>query len=479
MIHAAGGVLDCHLMVSDPAHHFPEFAESGADSVTFHVEATDDPAGVAAAARAHGLAVGVAFNPGTEPAQAAAFAGEAGAEHDPLHEHRAGLLGAAVHAGRATGGSRSSRASSTCRSRSTAAIGEANATAVREAGASLLVAGSAVFADPDPAAAYSADPRRRGMSLDRALELAEAALGVAYPNPTVGAVVVAGGAIVGEGVTEAYGGRHGEVVALAAAGERARGRHALRDDGAVRPPRTHAAVRRRDRRRGRRAGRRRLPRPEPRGGRRARAAARGRRRGRARRPLEARRQNEAWRTWTSLGRPFVTYKVAITLDGRVTVPGHALGDGRGVAPARPRAPGGSRTRSRSGWGPCGPMRRGSTRGTSRSCGSRGGSRSAAGRCPPESELELRAGALADELDALAAEGVQSLLLEGGPTLATAFLEAGLVDKLLVFVAPTLSGDGPRFLGELPSPRPLLHVSARPIGADVLVEAYLREPEAAR
>ena len=42
-IHAAGGVVDCHLMVSDPAHHFSEFAESGADSVTFHVETTDDP----------------------------------------------------------------------------------------------------------------------------------------------------------------------------------------------------------------------------------------------------------------------------------------------------------------------------------------------------------------------------------------------------------------------------------------------------
>ena len=72
MIHAAGGVLDCHLMVDDPAHHFPEFAESGADSVTFHVEATDDPAGVAAAARAHGLSVGVAFNPGTDRPGAAA-----------------------------------------------------------------------------------------------------------------------------------------------------------------------------------------------------------------------------------------------------------------------------------------------------------------------------------------------------------------------------------------------------------------------
>jgi ribulose-phosphate 3-epimerase len=50
-IHAAGGVLDCHLMVDDPAHHFEEFAASGADSVTFHVEVSGDPAAVAAEAR--------------------------------------------------------------------------------------------------------------------------------------------------------------------------------------------------------------------------------------------------------------------------------------------------------------------------------------------------------------------------------------------------------------------------------------------
>ena len=70
--------------------------------------------------------------------------------------------------------------------------------------------------------------------------------------------------------------------------------------------------------------------------------------------------------------------------------------------------------------------------------------------------------------------MQSLLLEGGPTLATAFVEAGLVDKLLLFVAPTLAGDGPRFLGDLP-PLAALHLATRPVGEDVLVEAYLREP----
>ena len=122
------------------------------------------------------------------------------------------------------------------------------------------------------------------------------------------------------------------------------------------------------------------------------------------------------------------------------------------------------------------MLRGSTRVTSRS--SRQPRRLAFGRgpLPPDSELELRSGRLADELAALAAEGVQSLLLEGGPTLATAFLEAGLVDKLLLFVAPTLSGGGPRFLGDLSGPIAAAATSPpRRSGDDLLVEAYLREP----
>ena len=69
-----------------------------------------------------------------------------------------------------------------------------------------------------------------------------------------------------------------------------------------------------------------------------------------------------------------------------------------------------------------------------------------GPLPEGSELELLSGPLEDELRSLAAEGVQSLLLEGGPTLGAAFLTAGLVDKILLFVAPKVSGEGPAFAG---------------------------------
>jgi ribulose-phosphate 3-epimerase len=153
-IHAAGGVLDCHLMVSDPGHHFHEFAASGADSVTFHVEATDDPAGVGAAARAHGLSVGIAFNPGTEPAAAAAFADAAGAEMILCMSIVPGYSGQPFMP-EALGRIVELRGLVKVPIQVDGGVGEENAKAVREAGASLLVAGSAVFADPDPAAAYA------------------------------------------------------------------------------------------------------------------------------------------------------------------------------------------------------------------------------------------------------------------------------------------------------------------------------------
>ena len=85
------------------------------------------------------------------------------------------------------------------------------------------------------------------------------------------------------------------------------------------------------------------------------------------------------------------------------------------------------------------------------------------------------GALADELRALGGRGVQSLLLEGGPTLASAFLAADLVDKVMLFVAPVLAGDGSAPTAPLPSPRTLSHLTARPVGDDVLLEAYVHLP----
>ena len=66
LIHKSGGVVDCHLMVDDPGHHFAALESAGADSVTFHIEAADDPVELAGKARGHGFQVGLAFKPETE-----------------------------------------------------------------------------------------------------------------------------------------------------------------------------------------------------------------------------------------------------------------------------------------------------------------------------------------------------------------------------------------------------------------------------
>ena len=299
------------------------------------------------------------------------------------------------------------------------------------------------------------------MSLERALALVEAAPRRGYPNPTVGAVVVdTGGAIVGEGVSEPAGGRHAEIVALDEAGEAARGRDALRDDGAVRAPRPHAAVRRRDRRRRDRPRRRRMPRPEPEGGgwRCAVASARGSRRS-VLDLAEARRQNEAWRTWVVSGRPYVILKLAVSLDGRAIVPGRRWVTGED---ARRRVHELRATVDAVAVG-MGTVRADAPRLDARDVRSTGSRRRLAfgrGPLPDESTLELRSGSLDDELGALGREGVQSLLLEGGPTIATAFLTRGLVDRLLLFVAPVLAGDGPPMLGALPEPIDLPAPDAR-------------------
>jgi diaminohydroxyphosphoribosylaminopyrimidine deaminase / 5-amino-6-(5-phosphoribosylamino)uracil reductase len=190
--------------------------------------------------------------------------------------------------------------------------------------------------------------------------------------------------------------------------------------------------------------------------------------------LAARRQNEAWRVWKALDRPFVTYKAAVTLDGRVTVPGRRWVSGEDSR----RRVHELRAASDAVAVGMGTVRADAPRLDARDVeAAKQPRRLAFGRGPlPEgSGLELRSGDLAEELRALAADGVQSLLLEGGPTLAAAFFNAGLVDKLLLFVAPVAAGAGPHVLGDLAAPHDLLHLRAEPSGEDVLLEAYLREP----
>jgi ribulose-phosphate 3-epimerase len=71
IVHARGGVVDVHLMVDEPDKHIPQIARAGGDSVTFHVEASGDPATTIAFAREHRLGVGVAFKPETPVVDAA------------------------------------------------------------------------------------------------------------------------------------------------------------------------------------------------------------------------------------------------------------------------------------------------------------------------------------------------------------------------------------------------------------------------
>ena len=70
-VHAAGGVLDVHLMIEQPERQIEAFAEAGADSITFHEEATPHANRTLAAIRDLGCLAGIALNPGT-PVEAVA-----------------------------------------------------------------------------------------------------------------------------------------------------------------------------------------------------------------------------------------------------------------------------------------------------------------------------------------------------------------------------------------------------------------------
>jgi diaminohydroxyphosphoribosylaminopyrimidine deaminase / 5-amino-6-(5-phosphoribosylamino)uracil reductase len=185
-------------------------------------------------------------------------------------------------------------------------------------------------------------------------------------------------------------------------------------------------------------------------------------------------QNEAWRTWIAKGRPFVVYKAAVTLDGRMTLPGSRWVSG---SESR-RLVHELRAASDAVAVGMGTFRSDHPQLTARGVEVRRQPRRLVfgrGPLPEDSELELRSGRLDDELRRLGQEGVQSLLLEGGPTLATAFLTAGLIDKLLVFVAPTLAGCGPMLFAAGLDTLELHRLTSRTVGEDVLLAAYVHEP----
>jgi ribulose-phosphate 3-epimerase len=151
-VHAAGAVVDCHLMIRRPELQVDEFARAGADSITVHAEATAHLDRVVGAIHEAGCRAGVAINPGT-PVIAL---GEVASRCDLL-------LCMSVNPG---WGGQSFIAGSPEKVRRIAALGSAavieidggidvaTAPLAAAAGTSWFVAGSAIFGTAEPAAAY-------------------------------------------------------------------------------------------------------------------------------------------------------------------------------------------------------------------------------------------------------------------------------------------------------------------------------------
>jgi ribulose-phosphate 3-epimerase len=154
-VHEAGGAVDVHLMIEAPERHIEAFAEAGADSITFHEEATPHANRTLAAIRDLGCLAGVAINPGT-PVEALSELrrladvvlcmtvnpGWGGQSFIPGSPDKVARLSALLGAD--------------SRIEVDGGIDADTAGLVADAGASLFVAGSAVFGSDDPAAAYTA-----------------------------------------------------------------------------------------------------------------------------------------------------------------------------------------------------------------------------------------------------------------------------------------------------------------------------------
>lgn len=153
IVHSGEGRLDCHLMVERPERHFAAFADAGADSVTVHYEACEDPAAALVAAREHGLQAGLALNPDTSVDEAASAAegfdlvncmsvhpGYSGQAFIPESIERVARLRELLPAD--------------VRIQVDGGVGPDNVRDLHDAGATVLVAASAIFKREDLPRAY-------------------------------------------------------------------------------------------------------------------------------------------------------------------------------------------------------------------------------------------------------------------------------------------------------------------------------------
>jgi ribulose-phosphate 3-epimerase len=152
-VHDAGGAVDVHLMIAAPERQIAEFAKAGADSITFHQEATPHAHRTLTAVRELGCLAGIAINPGTPVEAVQELRGLADL-----------VLCMSVNPG--WGGQSFIETSPDKVERLLPLVGEAaievdggvdadTAGPLAAAGARLFVAGSAVFGADEPAAAYS------------------------------------------------------------------------------------------------------------------------------------------------------------------------------------------------------------------------------------------------------------------------------------------------------------------------------------
>ena len=152
-VHDAGALLDVHLMVQAPERHVAAFAAAGADAITIHAEATPHVHRALSLVREAGCHAGLALNPGTPAEHAIAVADELDL-----------VLCMSVNPG--WGGQRfipsstaklaglRARLPSRVRISVDGGINDTTAAACRDAGADLLVAGSAIFGAADPGGAF-------------------------------------------------------------------------------------------------------------------------------------------------------------------------------------------------------------------------------------------------------------------------------------------------------------------------------------